>query len=275
MNNENWWTLNEEEVKVKPSQKVKKTSRKSSKKNVENGARFYKDDVAVAAAQVMELFEKNKTKIYTNKDIANELGLSEGTVTGVTTRLEALRKIKIVEILQRVSAYTVYYQHIAGPSQRVNKRRGIDGNKKDTSQLMLELFEEDKNKVFAKKELVEILKAKGESEGQIDTSLRILLLGQDVKVVGEENQKGLYQHVDGNKKGLKVYRNTDESYCSVPTFIKESNFKGSEEALRRNLPKSYRLFYSSKGQIKEYLREDLKKSAKKAQKKSFIERMFN
>ena len=54
MSNENWWTLNEEEVKVKPSQKVKKTSKKSSKKSVESGARFYKDDVAVAAAFDME-----------------------------------------------------------------------------------------------------------------------------------------------------------------------------------------------------------------------------
>ena len=252
----------------------------SNKKKVSKGVtytknRFFSDDVAVAAAQVMDLFEKNKTKTYTNKDIANELGLSEGTVTGVTTRLEALRKIKIVEILQRVSAYTVYYQHIQGPAQRVNKRRCADGNKKDTAQLMLELFEEDKNRVFTKKELVKILTAKGESEGQIDTSLRILLLGWDIKVVGEENQKGLYQHISGNKKGLKIYKNSDEKYCSVPTFIKESNFKGNEENLRRNLPKTYRLFYSSRGTIKEYLREDLEKSVKKSQKKSIIERIFS
>lgn len=261
------WTLEEKSIK--------ENKKKSIKKKGNNQITFFKDDVAVAAAQVMELFEKNKTKTYTNKDIANELGLSEGTVTGVTTRLEALRKIKIVEILQRVSAYTVYYQHIQGPAQRVNKRRGADGNRKDTAQLMLELFEEDKNRVFTKKELVEILKAKGESEGQIDTSLRILLLGWDIKVVGEEDQKGLYQHISGNKKGLKIYKNSDEKYCSVPTFIKESNFKGDEENLRRNLPKTYRLFYSSRGTIKEYLREDLEKSVKKSQKKSFIERMFN
>ena len=258
------WTLDEK--KVKKSKSVKKSK---------GNSKFFKEDIAVAAAQIMDLFEKNKTKTYTNKDIANELGLSESTVTGVTTRLEALRKIKIVEILQRVSAYTVYYQHIAGPSQRVNKRRGINGDKKDTAQLMLELFEENKNRVFTKKELVEILTAKGESEGQIDTSLRILLLGWDIKVVGEEDQKGLYQHISGNKKGLKIYKNSDEKYCSVPTFIKESNFKGDEENLRRNLPRTYRLFYSSRGTIKEYLREDLEKSVKKSQKKSFIERMFN
>lgn len=270
MSNENWWTLNEEEVKVKPSQKVKKTSKKSSKKSVESGARFYKDDVAVAAAQVMELFEKNKTKMYTNKDIANELGLSEGTITGVTTRLEALRKIKIVEILQRVSAYTVYYQHIAGPSQRVNKRRGVNGDKKDTSQLMLELFEEDKNRVFTKKELVEILKAKGESEGQIDTSLRILLLGQDLKIVGDKQ----FQHIKGNEKGFIVYKEHNRNYRTLSAFLKDNKVGHKKQYFEKKLKnKTQRLFHSTSGIIKEYLTADLNKVLKES--KSFINRIFN
>ena len=238
----------------------------SNKKKVSKGVtytknRFFSDDVAVAAAQVMDLFEKDKTKTYTNKDIANKLGLSEGTVTGVTTRLEAIKKIKIVEILQRVSAYTVYYQHIEGPAQRVNKRRGVDGNKKDTAQLMLELFEENKNRVFTKKELVEILTAKGQSEGQIDTSLRILLLGSNIKVIGVDKGNAKYQHEHGKNVGMNVSYKHDPEYCSISTFMNEEKLSENKRSLFLGL-KKYRIFYSKLGMVKEYLRKDLVKQLK-------------
>ena len=246
----------------------------SNKKKVSKGVtytknKFFSDDVAVAAAQVMDLFEKDKTKTYTNKDIANELGLSEGTVTGVTTRLEAIKKIKIVEILQRVSAYTVYYQHIEGPAQRVNKRRGVDGNKKDTAQLMLELFEENKNRVFTKKELIEILTAKGESEGQIDTSLKVLLLGQDIKITGNKE----FQHIKGNKKGLKVFKEHDSHYKTLTTFLRDNKIIDKKEYFEKRIKnKSSRLFHSSSGIVKEYLITDLNKIL--SDSKSIIGRIF-
>lgn len=253
------WTLDEK--KVKKSKSVKKSK---------GNSKFFKEDIAVAAAQIMDLFEKNKTKTYTNKDIANELGLSESTVTGVTTRLEALRKIKIVEILQRVSAYTVYYQHIQGPAQRVNKRRGVDGNKKDTAQLMLELFEEDKNRVFTKEELVKILTVKGESEGQIDISLKVLLLGQDIKITGNKE----FQHIKGNKKGFRVCKEHNHNYKTLMSFLKDNGVVHKKEYFEKKLiNKSQRLFHSSSGIVKEYLIADLNRVLKDS--RSIINRIFN
>ena len=123
------------------------------------------------------------------------------------------------------------------------------------------------------KYMEELNKAKGESERQIDTSLRILLLGCDIKVVGGD-KKAEYQHISGNKKGHTVYKGTDENYTTLSTFLKEHAFNGNVEELQKKLSKSYRLFYSSVGIIKEYKKEDLEKEIKKLQSGNFIMRLF-
>lgn len=259
------WTLEEKSIK--------ESKKKSAKKKSKDKVKFFEDDV-VAAARIINLFEKNKNKIYTNKEITEELGLSSTTVTKVTTRLESVSKIKIVGILQPSSAYTLYYQHINGPDQRVKKRRGIDGNKKDTAQLMLELFEENKNKVFTKKELIEILTNKGESEGQINTSLKILLLNWDIKIVGDEGNVLQYQFIKGNQVGLKVYGQSNKKYIKLSEYLSKNNVVDKKEFFLKALKnKTPRLFYSSKSIQKQYLITDLDRILKNS--KSFIRRIFS
>ena len=262
------WSLKKD---TKKSVKTKKLVTRRSKKA--DGEKFFIEDKAVSTARVLQFFENNKVKSFTNKELSEKLGLSEGTVTSITTRLEGLKKIKITEILQRVSAYTVYYQHINGPSPRVNKRRGINGDQKDTAQLVWELFEKDVNCVITKKELISTLK--NESERQIDHAIRILLLNQDIKIIDDCEISDLqYQHSLGNKKGLKVEMNPDKNYTTLSNFFKNSRIKINKEKFIKNLPNRCRLFYSTKGIITEYLKEDLEKTFKKLNKQSILRRLF-
>ncbi len=253
-----------------------KKSKKASKKDVKKEAkkRFYSADIAVSTARVLKLFEDNKERIYTNREIAQELGLSESTVTGINTRLEGVRKIKIVEVLQRVSAYTPLYQHINGSCNRVNKRRGKDGNQKDVAQVVYDLFENDKNAVYTKPEIIE--KLSNYSKGQIEESLKILLLDGDLKLVGtDENNRAVYQNIKGNRKGKKVETEHTEGYFTVCDFLKLAAFTGDKNNFEKNLSENYQLVYSTIGIRKEYSREDLEKAlAKCYKKKSFFERVM-
>lgn len=256
------WTLDEGKVASKVTKRTTKKTEKKSAKTV----RLFTADVAIATARVLQLFEKNKKKVFTNKEIAGELGLSEGTVVGITTRLEGLKKIKIVEVLQRVSAYTVLYQHISGPAPRVNKRRGIDGTKKDTAQLMKDLFDENKNKSYTKKDLIRIFRFRGESESQIETSLKILLLDGSIKILDDMyNNLPQYQNSRGNQKGHRVLPEMDSNYITLGKFVEDYNFHGDRKLLTKNLSKDFKLFYSSHGVVVTYPKEDLIKNMKKVQ----------
>lgn len=252
--------------------KRKKTSKKEVK--TEAKKKLYSADVAISTARVLKLFEDNKERIYTNREIAQELQLSESTVTSINTRLEGVKKIKIVEVLQRVSAYTPLYQHINGSCNRVNKRRGKDGNQKDVAQVVYELFESDKNAVYTKQEVIE--KLSNYSKGQIEESIKILLLDGDIKLIGtNENNKAIYQNTKGNKKGMKVETKHKEGYFTISDFLKLAAFTGDRDKFEKNLSKNYRLVYSALGIIKEYSREDLEKALTKCyKKKNFFERVM-
>ena len=271
MYNSEPWPLNE---KVQ----TEKKSKKNSKKEVAAKAKekFYSADIAVSTARVLKLFEDNKDKKFSNQDIAGVLGMSVGTVSSITNRLEALTDIKIVGNRQTVSAISQVFQHKAGTKFGFQKEK-IDKNSKevikDTAQVVKELFESNKNAVYTKEEVIHNLE--GYSKGQIEDSLKILVLNKTVKLLEDyEGDKAQYQHINGNKKGVEVCVEPDERYTTVSAYLKNLNFVADSKKLKENLPKHFRVFHSTQGYVPQYLKSDLDKCLKKVEKKGFFGKVF-
>lgn len=255
-----------------------KKSKESSKKEVAAKAKekLYSGDVAVSTARVLKLFEDNKDKKFSNQDIAGVLGMSVGTVSSITNRLEALTDIKIVGNRQTVSAISQVFQHKAGTKFGFQKEK-VDKNSKkiikDTAQVVKELFESNKNAVYTKEEVINSLES--HSKGQIEDSLKILVLNKTVKLLEDcENGKAQYQHISGNKKGAEVSIEPDERYISISAYLKSLNFAADSKKLKENLPKHFRMFHSTQGYVPQYLKSDLDKCLKKVEKKGFFGKVF-
>ena len=266
MFNEQPWPLKTK----RETKKVKKSITETAKE------KFYSEDIAVSTARVLKLFEDNKEKKFSNQDIASELGMSLGTVSSITNRLEALADIKIVGNRQSVSAISQVFQHKAGTKFGFQKEK-IDKNSKrivkDTAQVVKELFENDKNAIYTKEDVIKILK--DYSKEQIVKSLNILVLSKTIKLLKDyEGNKAQYQHVQGNKEGVEVFYEPDENYTSVGAYLKNLNYKADVEKLKNNLPKHFRMFHSTRGYIPQYLKSDLDKCLKKSEKKGFFGKVF-
>ena len=244
------WTLNPEKVACS----IKAT------KNY-----LFKEDIAISTSRVMNLFESNQERVYTNQDIAKELGMSLGTVSSITNRLEQLAGIKIVKVKQSVSAISQMFQHRNGSMHGVEKIK----NKKDVARKVKELFEEDKNRILTKKEVINSLSKV--SENQISISIRILLLNGTIKIIDNfEGNVAKYQHALGNEKGLEVLTELSNDYSKVSTYLKETKFSGDKKVFSKYLPKTCKLFYSSRGLTPVYPKKDLDKCAEKAQRKGIF-----
>lgn len=230
-----------------------------------------KKDKAVSTARVIALFQENPDKEFTNKKLAKELELSEGTVSCITNRLEATSAIKITGVNQRFTAYSLRYQHKDGPLQSAPRYRGIDGKKKDSVQLVHELFEANKDTIYTKKQLIEIFKGQA-SAGHIGESVRMLLIMQVIKVIDDfEGRVPKFQHIDGNANGLPVYYNEDENYTSLNKFFRNRFFSEKEKKLFREFFKgTCRLYYSSKSLIPTFKKADLENYARQLEKKGLI-----
>jgi predicted transcriptional regulator len=251
------WTLDEK--KVKKSKSVKKSK---------GNSKFFKEDIAVAAARVMELFEKNKSKIYTIKDIELKLGLSNSTASDVVNRLEAIGNIKCVRALKRVSAYSLKYQHKDGPLIKVE----VDKGKEDPAEVVKVLFEDNKNKVFNKKSISATFPSIPKSK--IDVSLRILLLNKNIKIVNvNEKKQAEYQHISGNRNGVVPLRELPKEYITLKTFLKDNGILNKEGYFEKELrQKGCLLFYSEKGIVPVYKQADLIKILNKSN--SIIKKIF-
>ena len=213
---------------------------KKSKKTKATGKVFFKEDVAVSTARVQKLFENNKEKVFSNQEIAVELGMSVGTVSGITNRLEALQNIKIVKVRQTVSALSQVFQHKDGSLHSVEKEKA----KEDTAKLVKELFENNTNQVFTKEDIIEQLS--NSSKGQIEESIKILLLNGVLKLVGTKDSKAQYQYINGNLEGFTIYGEPDENYSSLGSFLESKQATHKKEYFTKELAnKEYRLFYSS------------------------------
>lgn len=277
--NEPWPLIKKAKTSTKNAEATKVKARKESNKvakviNKIKGIQ-YTPDIAISTARVLKLFNENKERKFSNQDIAEELGMSIGTVSSITNRLEALTDIKIVGNRQTVSAISQVFQHKSGAKGGFQKEK-IDKNKqviKDTAQVVKELFESNKNSVYTKEDVIK--KLQGYSKGQIEDSLKILLLNGTIKLLEEcKGNKALYQHTSGNKKGVEVCTEIDDRYMTVNEYLQSLNYVGDKEKLRRNLPKHYRMFYSTRGLIPEYLKTDLDKCLKKSEKKGFFRKVL-
>lgn len=261
------WSLTKkaEKEEVKET-KVKKT--KNTKKVLEDAKVRFTEDIAVSTYKVRKLFEDNKEKVYSNLDISLALGISLGTVSCITNRLEALREIKIVKVRQLVSALSQVFQHKEGSMNYVEKEK----SKKDTAILVKELFEEDKNYILTRKDVMEAIPDR--SKGQIDESIRILLLTNAIKIVGSSmSGKAQFQHIKGNRKGIEVFAEPNKDYCSLKEFLAINSAEHNEEYFKKALSKKQcKLFYSTKGLITVWNRRDLEEILKNS--KSLIRRIF-
>ena len=261
------------------SLKAKKAVKKEKKSVTEKAKKkFYSADVAVSTARVLKLFEDNKNKCYTNQDIATELGMSIGTVSSVTMRLEGLSNIRIVgnRRVKGASNGAQEFQHREGlmPGfQRKTVEKGTNVIVEDAAQAVKEFFEKDKNAIYTKEEVIKGLK--GYSEGQIMDSLKILVLSKVIKLLTDyEGNKAQYQHAQGNKEGIDVCYEPDENYTSIGAYLKNLNYKADVKKLKDNLPKHCRMFHSTQGYIPQYLKSDLDKCLKKSEKKGFFGKVF-
>lgn len=246
------WTLNEKETKKVSSPYIKNREA----------------DLAVSTARVRKFLEDNKNKSFSNNEIAESLGISLGTVSNITNRLESIADIKIVKVRQLKSALSQVFQHIDGPLPSVTKERG----KRDAIVNVLDRFRQNPNEIFTKDDLVKVV---NNTESKIRLSLQILLLNGTIKLVGSEFGKAQYQYKTGDKKGLEIYINKEEGYFTLSEYIKENNLK---KDLFENIDNSKgRLYYSSTGLLRIYTQSYLDTVSKSRSKdnRSILEKIFN
>lgn len=252
------WTLNEKELEVRKTPYIKNREA----------------DLAVSTARIRKFMEDNKAKIFTNNEIAESLGMSLGTVSNITNRLESIGDIKIVRIRQKTSALSQVFQHVDGPLPAYTKERG----KRDAILNVLDRFRQNPDEVFTKDDLVKVV---NNTENKIRLSLQILLLNGTIKLIGSKFGKAQYQYKTGNKKGLTIWVNSDENYCTVGRYLKNNNLKIDSSAVTKELSSAkFRLFYSSTGLSQEYHKDDISKAIlrlnnKEKQRKGFLSSLFS
>ena len=252
------WTLNEKELEVRKTPYIKNREA----------------DLAVSTARVRRFLEDNKEKVFSNNEIAENLGISLGTVSNITNRLESIADIKIVKVRQLRSALSQVFQHVDGPLPAVTKERG----KRDPIVNVLDRFRQNPNAIFTKDDLSNLL---GISDGKLRLSLQILLINSTIKLVGSEFGKAQYQYKTGDKKGIEIYTTPDENYSTVSKYVKENNLKIDSKSITKELSSSKeRLFYSVNGLSLEYHKDDISKAVlklgnKKEGRKGFLSSLFS
>lgn len=232
------WTLQEKELRVRKSPYIR-----NKEANLE-----------ISTQAVKRLFKENSEKTFTNNEIAETLGISLGTVSDITNRLEAIQDIKIVKVRQLRSALSQVFQHSSGSMRAVIKERG----KADAVICVYETFQASPNRIFTKNDLLSIL---DNTEGKIRRSLQILLLDELIKLVGcDDRGCAQYQYCKGNAKGIKIYKERTSGYMTISEFTQKYHV-GTKSLKDRDVSKS-KLFYSSKGLLREYPEDYLKKLTK-------------
>lgn len=244
------WTLNEKNNRLRKSKYIK--GRQA--------------DLAISTARVIKLFELHKEKTFTTGQVAETLGLSDGTVSSILNRLSTLGdKIVVTKISRPHPAYI--YQHRECASMIVP----FSYKKKDPIISIIEFFQKDENAIYTKDELLSKLNC---SESMLRRSLQILLLQGDIKLVGSKNGKAQYQYKTGNAEGAEISHVEDSNYIKFSNYLEEKKLKDKRDNIKKILGNvKTRLFYSSTGLTVEYLREDLDKAIEKMNKKKFL-RLF-
>ena len=251
------WTIDEK------FDKLTKRQKSYDKNRVSNYIKERHADMAISTARVIKLFELHKEKTFTTGQVAEALGLSEGTVSSILNRLSTLGdKIVVTKIARPHPAYI--YQHRECAPMIVP----FSYKKKDPIISIIEFFKKDENAIYTKDELLDKLVC---SESMLKRSLQILLLQGDIKLVGSRDSKAQYQYKNGNMQGIKVSSEADDNYIKLTDYLKEKNLLDKQNTIKSNLKGiEQRLFYSATGLTVEYLKEDLNRVIEKMNKKKFL-----
>ena len=227
------------------------------------------ENLPVSVARIVKFLNKNKEQTFTNVQIAKEVGLSGSAVSGIMDKLEEIGSVKVVKIRKGLtSGISQVYQSAIGNLNKVEKERMAEG----AIAQVLTIFKKSINKTYTKKDLSE---ATGISKSKVGVALSILLVTENIKVIGIEEGALVYQNIKGNKRAAEVCTEADSSYVTLGSYIKMNNIKGDSKEIKAKVAEEKghsRLFYSDKGIVKEYEISYLQKviglgGEKKAEKK--------
>ena len=236
------WTMQEEPKAIKAKRKEVQL-KEIAKKNVES--------MPVAVSRIVKFLNKNKEQTFTNAQIASAVGVSESTVSGITEKLEEIGTIKNAPNRRDASNHrsTLTYQSSKGYLGKSNMERvGYEG----VIAQVLSVFKKSTNKTYTKKELSEITEI---PKSKVGVALSILLVTENIKVVGIEEGVLVYQNIKGNKRAVEICTEADSSYITLGSYIKMNNIKGDSKEIKAKVAEEKghsRLFYSDKGIVKEY-----------------------
>ena len=225
-------------------------------------------DLAISVSRVQKFLELHKEKTFTIAQISEALNLSEGTISSIMNRLITIGDINVVK-MQRPH-WSPVFQHVACATTKVP----FSYKKEDPILSILNMFENNKNEVYTKEDLLKSLSC---SESMIRRSLQILLSNKSIKLIGS-NEKGeaQYQNFKGDLKEIPIRFNKDENYSSISNYIKKNGLKLSVNDILKNLDiKKRELFYTATGLMYEYPIEELDKTIKKINKKGIIGKLFS
>ena len=260
------WTMQEEPKAIKAKRKEVQL-KEIAKKNVES--------MPVAVSRIVKFLNKNKEQTFTNAQIASAVGLSGSAVSGVMDKLEEIGSVKVVKIRKGLtSGISQVYQSYMGSLNKVEKERTAEG-------AIAQIFEVFRkiHKTYTKKELSEITNI---SKSKISTALSILLVTENIKVVGIEENVLVYQNIRGNKRAVEISTEADPNYITLGNYVKMNNIKGDSKEIKAKATEEKghsRLFYSDKGIVKEYEVSYLQKviglgeEKKTEKKKGLLERI--
>lgn len=231
------WTLSSEILKPKKKTKKKADSKETS--------------LPVSVSRVVKFLNENKNKSFTNGEIAVGTGLSSSSVSGITDRLEnigAIRQGRNRKALDKTTVQT-YQSALSGTGYSKERVGG-----QEVIVQVQEAFDKNKNQVYTRKEIQNLIKSTSEKVSKV---IPILLITEKIKLVGFDKKKKVlqYQSIRGNKKAVKVYIESDENYINLKTYIEINNIKNDSKKIKALVAKEKghsRLFYSNKGIVKEY-----------------------
>lgn len=259
------WTLDSREPKLVREKREKLELSRIHKSTEEN--------LPISVARVVKFLNENKDKEFTNAQIAKETGLSDSSVSQIMDKLEEINSVNIVKIRKGLKAgLSQVYQSVNGSSQRVEKEREKNG----VISQILEVFENNVNRVYTKADISKILKI---TNSKIGNSLSILLITRKIKVVGAEKNSFIYQNTKGNRPPVAVSTEPNVSYISLSSYLKRNNCKCNKKIKDKiTKEKSHlRLFHSSRGIIEEYeisyLHKVLSPCPKKKERNNLLEKI--
>ena len=257
------WVLTEEPKIIK-----EKREEMQLKEVIKKG----EENLPVSVARIMKFLNKNKNQRFSNTQISAETGVRN--VAGIMDKLEEIGMVETsFRKYDKQSKISVYRSIVNDSRTAIPVERMYDGY----ATRILAVFRGSKNKTYTKAALAELTEIDIKDIGNI---LCILLITEEIKVVGVEDGALVYQNINGNKKAVVISKEADGSYMTLGNYIKLNNIKEDIKELKVKLSEEKghsRLFYSTHGIVKEYEVSYLQKmiglGKKKGEKKGLLERI--